>query len=385
MSDELDPYAQGTDPLTIEADLDGDGVPDTAFVDAALDGDAEGIVTQDEEGAITTEVDTDNSGTMDTAYLDQDGDGAPEMQVTDTDGNGTPDQAAVDTDGDGTFDHVELVDGTPVDGEDGTPASPIDPSDPVNSPLLDDDPSNDDGAAPADDPDDAVHGDAEYEAQFYRTQTQNGFCVPVSVGMVMYEMTGVEPSEADLVDRSQDLNLMAYDGEGNYQGLTVEGGVELLESDGIDAHYETGTINELETMLDQGRDVIMWVDSDEVCYPATDDDSVSDQGVDHALVLTSIDESTGIAYLNDPGNPDGEAYPISIPDLRDAWNDGHNLRVVTDEVPAAPGSPSTPGALPDTDSGVDLRPYGFVLVPVVWTLLRSGVLTPKRAGGIKTT
>src|SRR5690606_5770719 len=137
-------------------------------------------------------------------------------------------------------------------------------------------------------------------------------CLPTSVSMVLTEITGSEVPQGELVDLANELELLGPD------GMTIEGGVQLLEHYGVDAEATTGSVDDLRTMLDEGRPVIIGLDADDL-YGAGDGPFESDLVSGHAVVITGIDDEAGVVYINDPGFPDGAGVAIPLEDFEDAW------------------------------------------------------------------
>ncbi|MEZ5250187.1 MAG: papain-like cysteine protease family protein [Ilumatobacteraceae bacterium] len=111
--------------------------------------------------------------------------------------------------------------------------------------------------------------------------------------------------------------------------MSLEGGVTLLEHWGVDAEVQTGNIDDLRAMLDQGTPIIIGLDSDDL-YGLGDQPFADDFVAGHAVVITGIDDEAGLVYINDPGFPDGAGVAVSIEDFEDAWIDGGNSMIVAD-------------------------------------------------------
>ena len=277
----------GYDSLSI--DTDGDGFAETTMFDLDADGVADGYDWIDvRTGAEVLAVDTDADGLIDTI-------------VSDDDGDGTFDQASMDTDGDGVLD------------------TSFDPNTGVSDPF-EDTPAND----PADPSvDDDVHGDPMAEIPYHQAQAGPNDCLPTSVAMVLTEVTGTDVPATDVVDLANELDLLGPD------GMSLEGGVALLEHYGVDATVETGTVDELRTMLDAGTPVIIGLDADDL-YGTGDEPFADDLVSGHAVVITGIDDEAGLVYVNDPAFPDGAGVAIAIEDFEDAWADADNTMIVAD-------------------------------------------------------
>ena len=362
IDESVDPADAGSD---IAADLDQDGVVETVVSDVNRDGIADSVTWENDDGSISAVVDEDSSGGFDVRIDDTDGDFEPDSVVALQPGDTVTLPGGTElTIGADTVTQPIVSDGVPGgDGADG----------PVILPGL---PDPDADLAPAD-TDDPVHGEATDEIQYWREQTENGLCAPNSVAMIVEEFSGVELPEQAFVDAAVGLGLLDDTGEG-WSGMNVYQTEQLIEHFGIPAHVEQGTIETLEGYLDEGRDVILAVDSSEIWFTGDDDAVDSGMGADHAVVITEIDEANGVVYLNDPGQPGGAGYEIPIDELVDAWQDGANAMVVTDGAPE--GTTPLPQRLepssPDAPDGPGIGEFvGFVVLPVI---VVAGLLKPRR-------
>lgn len=321
-------YEPVVDPYTsIQVDSDGDGFAETTVIDFDADGVADAFDMIDPAtGAETIVVDLDGDGLVDTAVTDADGDGTFESGSSDTNGDGV-----IDT----TFDPntgIELD--TTVPFEDTT--------------------STDTGDGPDPD-DDGVHGDPMAEIPYHQAQVGPNDCLPTSVAMILTEVTGEEVPQGDLVDLANELDLLGPD------GMSIEGGVTLLEHYGVDAEVQTGSVDDLRAMLDAGRPVIIGLDSDDL-YGTGDTPFADNMVTGHAVVITGIDDEAGLVYINDPGFPDGAGVAISIEDFEDAWTDADHTMIVADDPSVA--EPTAAESSSDTsDTGGLGRVFDIALLP----------------------
>lgn len=261
-----------------------------------------------------------------TFFTDLDGDGLVDVTAADTDGDGVLDLAWTDADGDG------LV----TDGE--------------VHPLTDGGWSIDwyrhednfrDGALPADASaardEHGMHGDPEQASSYWYAQSVNGYCVPAAVAQVVGEWQGTNVGEGEVVARAVVhgwLTTTDTDGDGapdDASGMTSSDGEALLESYGIPATTTHGSLKDLELLLDRDRDIIAYVDSDEVWYGAEDDPSDGGSDANHAVVVTGIDDEN--VYLADPGDPSGAISVVPRETFEDAWSDSGHEMLVTDTAP----------------------------------------------------
>ena len=235
---------------------------------------------------------------------------------------------------------------------------------------------------------------------WWQEQSEDGLCVPTSVAMIASQLSGRWITEAEVVSVACNTDPPLLDGEpGAWSGMTAEEGELLLEELGIEAEtLDGGTVEDLERYVNQqGRGVILAVDSDEIWYGLDDDSSTADAMADHALRLAHIDNERGVAILEDPGSSTGQGYEITLAQLEDAWEDSGSQYVVTGDLAtdaaatgvtpdAEPVPEAEPVADPAPGTGIDLEPTsepvegddhavervgaaaagaGFVLVPLI--------------------
>jgi Peptidase_C39 like family len=184
---------------------------------------------------------------------------------------------------------------------------------------------------------------------WWQQQSADGLCGPVSVASIVSEFTGSVHTEAEVTAAAVSIEELEELPDGAWSGMDAEGIERLLEHYGVPAHVDHGSLDELRTYLEQGRRIVLAVDSDEVWFGADDDSDPGDAGADHALVLEGIDDARGVAILNDPGNPDGQGYEIRLDTLDDACENGQ--MVVTDVVPGTIIGAPAEGAIPETEQG----------------------------------
>ncbi|HAP76402.1 MAG TPA: hypothetical protein DCR14_10000 [Acidimicrobiaceae bacterium] len=326
----VDPYDTGLEPDTMSLDGDGDGFAETTMID--LDGDGIADVMS------YTDV---NTGASHVA-MDTDGDGSLDAIVSDFDGDGTYDLASEDTDGDGVLDtSYDPESGEQVTDE-GTGDEPL-PFEEETDPTTEVDLDND-----------SIHGDPMADIEYHQAQVGPNDCLPTSAAMVLTEVLGHEVPQGDLVDLANEMGLLGP------TGMTIDGGVQLLEHYGVEAEASSGTMDSLRESLDAGDQVIIGLDSDDL-YGEGDAPFADDLVAGHAVVITGIDDEAGLVYINDPGFPDGAGVAISIEAFEDAWQDADNSMIVVessgagdsaDDVDAGAAGNAAPFGT-DTDEGDD--------------------------------
>lgn len=330
-----DPMATAT---TMSMDIDGDGYAETTAIDFDTDGVADAFESYDPTTGVTH------------ITLDTDGDGSLDTVVSDFDGDGSLDVASSDTDGDGVLDtSYDPNTGEELDPTTGEPVST--PFDTTDTDTGDDDGEDtddtvivDDGTADPTDPfdtdDDGVHGDPMEDIEYHQAQVGPNDCLPTSVAMVLTEVLGDEVPQSEVVDLANELGLLGP------TGMSVEGGVALLEHWDVDATVETGSMDDLRAMLDAEKPVIIGLDSDDL-YGQGDAPFSDDFVAGHAVVITGIDDEQGLVYINDPGFPDGAGVAIPIEQFEDAWTDADHTMIAVE----TGGTDMTSASTDDTDAG----------------------------------
>ncbi|MFC5141898.1 C39 family peptidase [Actinomycetospora rhizophila] len=303
-------------------------------------------------------------------FTDLDGDGRVDVTAVDTDGDGVLDLAWTDADGDGvvTGDEVHPV----TDGAWSPDRYRLEDRDGVLPPGGEDD----------------IHGDPEQASSYWYAQSVNGYCVPAAVAQIVGEWQGQNVGEPEVVSRAVAhgwLTTTDTDGDGvpdDASGMTSSDAEALLESYGIPATTTHGSLKDLESLLDADRDIIAYVDSDEIWYGADDDGSDGGSDANHAVVVTGIDDEH--VYLADPGDPSGAISVVPRATFEDAWDDSGREMLVTDTAPprsepatnapthevpepSAGGAPPADGAAGKPGAGmlISTGSTGVVLLPVV--------------------
>jgi hypothetical protein len=313
---DADPYSTSTDEYSttetwdsttsMQLDTDQDGVAETTAIDFDGDGVADAFDSVDPNtGAEHITLDVDMDGKLDTV-------------ISDFDGDGTFEAASQDTDGDGQLEtSIDPETGEPTDGSTDGPFTPFDDG---STDTADGDTELDDTTS------DGVHGDPMAEIPYHQAQVGSNDCLPTSVAMILTEATGITVDQGEVVDLANELGLL---GE---TGMSMEGGLQLLEHWGVEAEVQTGSMDSLRDMLDSETPVIIGLDSDDL-YGQGDQPFSDDLVAGHAVVITGIDDEAGLVYINDPGFPDGAGIAIPIEQFEDAWQDADNTMIVA-EVPA---------------------------------------------------
>ncbi len=330
---------------------------DTESYDSSYDTEPGIVATEsvdiDGDGIDDALISTDSQGGQHMG-LDLDGDGQLDTMVSDTDGDGIIDAVSQDTDGDGQLD-------TQLDPETG---EPIDGTDDGDDPFVVDETTTDDDSGEDVDDDPDVHGDPMEEIPYHQAQVGPNDCLPTSVAMVLSEVTGAEVPQGDVVDLANELGLLSE------TGMSLEGGLQLLDHYGVEAEVQSGTVDDLRTMLDNGDQIIIGLDSDDL-YGQGDAPFADDLVAGHAVVITGIDDEAGVVYINDPGFPDGAGVAISIEAFEDAWADSGSSMIVAeaadteadDDSAGSAGSASPFGTGDDSDDSIFDTIKHIILMP----------------------
>lgn len=185
-----------------------------------------------------------------------------------------------------------------------------------------------------------LHGAPESSSDEWFLQYGDGYCVPASITQVISEVTGQSlPDESAVVMAMQKMGLQ-FDPS---HGMTMDEGLAVLEYLGVDAEVENGlSLADLETYLDEGRSLILGVDSGDIWGEPDPAGTTGD--ADHALVITAIDQDRGYVVLSDPGSPDGNQETVPLADFVEAWSGSDNSAIVTTEAThATPEVTADPG------------------------------------------
>ncbi|WP_231989587.1 LysM peptidoglycan-binding domain-containing protein [Mycobacterium sp. 852002-51057_SCH5723018] len=168
------------------------------------------------------------------------------------------------------------------------------------------------------------HGDPAQAVTYWFAQ-HGSDCVPASVTQVLSEAVGHRVPESEVLQR---MTTLGMDLPTSTQGVPFADAERLLDSFGISSHEEHHvTLARLEGYLDQGRSVILGVDANPIWHYQ---DGESQGPAPHAVMITSIDESTGTVTLSDTGNPHGNEEHVPLNVFMYAWGEQGNQLVVTD-------------------------------------------------------
>jgi hypothetical protein len=259
--------------------------------------------------------------------------------AVDTNHDGVVDMVEIDSVGDGNTHLIEFpTEGVSLDVDTGQVTSLTDPAsaDASTSASSTVNPSTTDSAGTGEATPPGTHGDPQTDLQWAETQTQDGGCLPTSVAMIASEFSGTHVPESDVVSLAEQDGYTSADASGNLAYMSLDQGQNLLEAYGIPSHVENGTTDSLRQYLDQGRSIVLAVDGNDI-WGQPEHEGASSDTANHAVVITGIDDSTGMVTLDDPGLPTGAGEQVPLATLEEAWRDGGNQMLVTDSSPASPG------------------------------------------------
>lgn len=184
--------------------------------------------------------------------------------------------------------------------------------------------------------DDTAHNPTiDIDIAEYHQQPADGLCVPYSLIGIADQFVGYDIPEGEFVAVAEANGLISYNDDGTWSGMTLEDATKLLDLYGIPSHVEQGSIDSLIENLENGNKIVLAVDSDEIWYPY-DGSGLMENRADHAIQLIGIDTSdpdNPIAIVNDPGQPDGQAWTLPLGLLDEAWADSGYAMLVTGPAP----------------------------------------------------
>ncbi len=324
-------------------DMDGDGIPDTMAADIDGDGIEETLLTDTDGDALfdMAMIDMDGDGVFETVGFDNNGDGYFDEMITDTDGDGVFDTGIMDTDSDGVFETIGNFSDTDGDGiidhviiaEDVNGDMEFDASTKMEawnenetwdstetislelgeaeaySEYEHFDPAESDG--------NGIVGNPEAALDSWHTQSGNT-CAVVSQEGILESILGQEFDEDELRELAED--------NGWYNnGTNAEDVGQLLEYYGIHTEHSSGnSIDDLRDSLEEGNQIIVLVDADELWSGENEEIFGPGMDMNHAVRVIGIDESnpeSPMVIINDSGVANGQGVEIPLDNFMDSWKD----------------------------------------------------------------
>jgi len=170
-----------------------------------------------------------------------------------------------------------------------------------------------------------MHGDPAAAAPFWRYQQQDLDCGEMAVADVIGQITGHEPTEAEITATAANMPSGSHAGPiYRTSGRTSNSDLAaLLRHYGIQASDVHTNIDALERDLDQGRKVIVGL-NDKTIW----DEPGNHTQENHFVVVTGIDTAAGVVHLNDSGIKAGRDEQVPLGTFEKAWGTGDNFAVL---------------------------------------------------------
>ncbi len=184
-------------------------------------------------------------------------------------------------------------------------------------------------------------GDPAAAAKYWRYQQYWDDCVLVASADVVGEMTGVEPSEEDIIDMAQSTPSSQGPGPiytrpahpkdpNSGEGAWFRDIPTLLARYSIKAVIVNGGIQRLEQALSAGHKVVASVNAELIWHePVEDKDKNGHPAHNHTVVVTGIDTGNEIVHLNDSGSSHGADEQVPMALFIQAWGGSNRLMAVT--------------------------------------------------------
>jgi hypothetical protein len=171
-----------------------------------------------------------------------------------------------------------------------------------------------------------MHGDPAAAAAYWRYQQQDLDCGEMAVADVVGQVTGHQPSEAEITATAGNIPSVSHPGP-IYRPSSKTKNSDLpvlLAHYGVQSNAVHTNIDALAQDLDQGRKVIVGL-NDRTIWNKPGDRSREN----HFVVVTGIDTKAGVVHLNDSGIAAGRDEQVSIATFGAAWGTSDNFAVVT--------------------------------------------------------
>ncbi|MGB9225565.1 C39 family peptidase [Mycobacterium sp.] len=187
----------------------------------------------------------------------------------------------------------------------------------------------------------AVYGDPAAAAKYWRYQQYWDDCVLISSADVVGEVTGVEPSEEEIIDMAQSTPSSQGPGPiytrpadpknpNSGEGAWFRDIPTLLGRYNVGADIINGDIEGIEQALAAGHKVVVSVNGEIVWRkPVEDWDKHGNPAHNHSLVVTGVDTGNETVHLNDSGSRQGRDEQIPLALFMQAWGASNDLMVVT--------------------------------------------------------
>jgi Peptidase_C39 like family len=181
-------------------------------------------------------------------------------------------------------------------------------------------------AGAADAATDGMHGDPAGAASYWRYQQQDNDCGEMAVADVVGQVTGHEPSEAEITATAASIPSVSHPGPiYRPSGKTKNSDLPvLLAHYGVQAAAVHTDIDALAQDLDQGHKVIVGL-NDKTIWNRPGDRSQEN----HFVVVTGIDTKANVVHVNDSGSNTGRDEQIALATFERAWATSNHFTVIT--------------------------------------------------------
>jgi hypothetical protein len=186
-----------------------------------------------------------------------------------------------------------------------------------------------------------MYGDPVAAAKYWRYQQYWDDCTLMASADVVGEITGVEPSEEDIIDRAQATPSSQGPGPiytrpadpkdpNSGQGSWFRDIPTLLAQYNVGAVITHSNMEGLEQQLGAGHKVLVSVNGELIWQtPVEGKDEHGNPAHDHTVVVTGVDTANNVVHLNDSGSREGRDDQIPMAVFLQAWGASHNLMVAT--------------------------------------------------------
>ena len=212
-----------------------------------------------------------------------------------------------------------------------------------------------------------LYGDPTTNAQYWQAQSSQN-CVLMSTAMIINQLKGTpnEPDEDAIVEEAQQTDSVANPGRKMYQGLQSQDGVDvkdalkLLENHGISAtltSYDKSegnlALRAVAFALDEKKAVSVGLHGGTIWAAVEGGDLPQGaSAADHQVVVTGIDFTERVVYLNDSGFAEqGKNMKVPLDAFMKAWQTDDYETIIAELKPVEP-SASGPASANISGSGV---------------------------------
>ena len=196
-------------------------------------------------------------------------------------------------------------------------------------------------AGPANATSGTMYGDPAAAAKYWRYQQYWDDCALLASADVIGEITGMEPSEEDIIDKAQATPSSQGPGPiytrpagptdpNSGQGTWFRDIPTLLAQYNVGATITHGGMEEVEQQLGVGHKVIVSANAEIIWHePVEEKDKNGNPTHDHTVVVTGVDTGDDVVHLNDSGSRQGRDAQIPMALFVQAWDASGRLMAVT--------------------------------------------------------